>query len=284
MKRMLISFVRHEGAAFALAERVKGKVVLMGGEFQPWQDSPFKPQAMGVTLQDQSVVLEAFKRIANGKAHPISLILPDQWVRTLVFPVEDFPSKQKEALELLRWKLKKMLPLDPDVLRLRYHPLPEDIRGVTRVMVHIGLESLLSFFEEGLGAFKLKVGRISTPFWVLKALPEPQDGWGLLTLEPSLWTLGLFHKEQLLLFRQRFFTPQEIKGVLEEIDRSFTYFKRRWSLEVHHLYLWSAYPDLMDGVTQAIPLLATPLEKEPQIPELPNPIQTLLWGASSYDL
>ena len=91
---------------------------------------PLEPDVLAISpLQDNVVRPEVlFRQVralapANGKGRrrTAALILPDYCARVAVLDFDAFPSDRQEQLSLVRFRMKKSLPFDPDSAKVSYH-------------------------------------------------------------------------------------------------------------------------------------------------------------------
>jgi hypothetical protein len=115
-----------------------------------------------------------------------SLVVPNAWIRSIVLDVENLPRQRSEAEEVLRWRLKKLLPCRPEEVRLDW------LRGGGngRVLVLMALDRPLSVMEEVFAASGVHVGCVEpTALALTSLLPAESDAALLVTNEQR--TIGL---------------------------------------------------------------------------------------------
>ena len=116
--------------------------------------------AAGVTALVQR--LEA----APGEA---SFVAPNAWVRSVVIDAEELPHQREEADDVVRWRLKKLLPCRPEDVRLDY--VASGGRG--RMLVVLALDRPMAVVEETFAASGVNLGRIEPAALALTALLPP---------------------------------------------------------------------------------------------------------------
>jgi len=95
-----------------------------------------------------------------------SLVSPNSWVRSVVVDAGALPRNRQEAEEVLRWRLKKLLPCRPEDVRLDFVSGSES----GRVLVILALDRPLAVVEEAFSAAGVQLGRIETAVLALTAL------------------------------------------------------------------------------------------------------------------
>lgn len=80
----------------------------------------------------------------NG-GRKVALVVPSIWVRTHLMEFDHLPRRRAEVDDVVRWRLKKLLPVPPAQLRLVAVPLPAV--GNKRLLCMVGLENALAELE-----------------------------------------------------------------------------------------------------------------------------------------
>lgn len=151
----------------------------------------FELGPVGVLHVDRAALDDALGGLLaelEGSPGRASLVVPNCWVRSLVVEVGELPRNRDEAEELLRWKLKKLLPCRPEETRLDFVPLP----GNGRVWTLLGLEKPLAVTEEVFAGRGVEVGRLEpVVLTLLSLLPAGAEPQLLLSLDPRTFTVLL---------------------------------------------------------------------------------------------
>lgn len=106
-------------------------------------------------LSRREPLLETARRIATdtSKGGKVSVLLPDSWFRINILEFPSLPENRSEAQEMIRWSLKRTLPIKPEEMRLGYEILQKSPQ--TKVLAVAALEKTLAeieavFLEAGL--------------------------------------------------------------------------------------------------------------------------------------
>jgi hypothetical protein len=83
----------------------------------------------------------------------VSVVVPSIWVRTHLMDFDHLPRRRNEVDDVVRWRLKKLLPVPPAQLRLVAVPLPAAATGNKRLLCMVGLESALAELEAAFDRF-----------------------------------------------------------------------------------------------------------------------------------
>ena len=79
---------------------------------------------MEANLRDGTAIRQAIESAlgsVGGRSRDVIAILPDTSVRVVLLDFETLPPKRDEAEAVVRFRLKKSLPFDPDDARISYH-------------------------------------------------------------------------------------------------------------------------------------------------------------------
>jgi type IV pilus assembly protein PilM len=90
--------------------------------------------------------LEQIGERANARDANLTLVIPDSAVRVLLLDFEALPSRESEALPLVRFRLKKLLPFDADEAMVTYQIMSTS-KGVVRVLAVAIPRDVLSEYE-----------------------------------------------------------------------------------------------------------------------------------------
>src|ERR1035441_2362442 len=111
------------------------------------------PDLMEANLRDGAAIRQAIESALGSvgeRARDGIATLPDTSVRVVLLDFETLPSKRDEAEAVVRFRLKKSLPFDPDNARVSYHAQStgKGVRAVAAVVLNTVLEEYESAFRD----------------------------------------------------------------------------------------------------------------------------------------
>ena len=139
---------------------------------------PFQHGPLGGPLRDpigfRDLVAGMVKAIPGG-VREASLVLPDAWLRVTFTESGDLPKETAALDEVLRWKLRRLVPFRTDELRVdaaEVSPVP-DQEEPRRLLLGFAVEQLLAQIEEAFAAAGVRIGKISNASLSLLSAVQP---------------------------------------------------------------------------------------------------------------
>lgn len=208
----------------------------------------FQEGRLGGPLMSREAFDAALAEVSEAFSTPFkeaSLVLPDAWVRVSFTEGGDLPRDPQARLEVLRFKLKRMVPFRVEDLRVSALEVAASGDEPPRLAIAFALENLLSQLEDAFEAAGIRLGQVVATSLALLAAVEPEKGQvlALALVRPGDYTLSFVQGPDPLLQRYKNRSESVSRDLL--LTRSF--------LETEHG---------LDTVDKA--LLVAPAELEPQ--------------------
>lgn len=219
----------------------------------------FQPGLLGGPLRDPHAfgeLVAGFVRELPSPVREASLVLPDAWLRVIFSESADLPGSAEQRDDVLRWKLRRMVPFRVDELRIdavEVSPVPgqEEPR---RLLLGFAVEQLLAQIETAFDDAGVRIGHISNESLALLAAVEaPGTGgfWGLVLAEEEGYTLVFAHGGEPVLHR--------FKGLSAELPEAARTSLVQRDLRLTRNFLEELFPSAVLG---PVLLVAAP-EDEP---------------------
>jgi len=125
--------IRPEGVVAARAE--DAQAVVSAISFGLLAEGVIAPQLKGGNVVNRVAALTAVKKALEAvalKERQTTLVVPDAAVRVLLLDFDQLPTKSAEALAVVRFRLKKLLPFDADDAIVSYQ-----VMSATKGSVHV---------------------------------------------------------------------------------------------------------------------------------------------------
>jgi type IV pilus assembly protein PilM len=171
-------------------------------------DDVFTPAVVTPELTNESSLAETLRRLKmeTGRWDRASLLLPDAWFRINILDLPTLPERNNEAMEVVRWSLKRSLPLDPSTLRVAYEVLSRDDNSV-KILVVSAVDATLAALERIFAAAGIDIVLIE---------PAGLNIWNAIAIREAATT-----KDRLFFYlRERDFTTAVFRGTQPLFIRS----------------------------------------------------------------
>jgi type IV pilus assembly protein PilM len=193
------------------------------------QADTFVPGLVTPELASEGALAEGLRRMKmeTGRWDKVSVLLPDAWFRMNLLDLPSLPDKPGEAADVVRWSLKRTLPIDPSDLRVAYDVLHKET-GNVKLFVLSALEKTLAAIERVFGAAGLEVVLIEPVglnIWNAIAVRETATARDRLFLyvRETDFTTAVFRGAQPLFIRSRNLNAE--RTLQQEIRLSASYLR-----------------------------------------------------------
>jgi type IV pilus assembly protein PilM len=171
--------------------------------FEPLAVGALVPNIGEPNLRASDVVTSAI-RSALGQVSPrtrsVTVILPDTLVRVFVLDFDSLPSKAAEAMPVLRFRLRKMVPFDVEHAGLSYQILSET-KSECKVLAAVIPGPILTEYEAAVRAAGYEPGAVlSSSLAALDSIDSMESVLGA-NLSAIALTTSIINGKTLLLYR-----------------------------------------------------------------------------------
>jgi len=182
--------------------------------------------------------IESALSAVGGRSRDVIAILPDISVRAVLLDFETLPAQVEEAEAVVRFRLKKSLPFDPEDARISYHAQTTE-KGL-QVVAAVVLKTVLSEYESAFRDAGYSPGVVMPS--MLAALGAADAERPTLVVKVDARTIGIaiLDQEHLLLIR----TLENMRGVsitgdqlAEEVYPSVVFFQDTYNLNIERMYV-----------------------------------------------
>lgn len=224
-----VFFCDYESLLFTRFSRGRGSVRLANAKRYSLSPGAFSPGMLTPTLVDPQAITEAVARIRReqGKIDKASLLLPDTWFRITVFDLPSLPARAAEADEVVRWSMRKNLPVKPEEFRMAHQIIRHAGGGATALVVAV-MEKTVLAIESAFAAAQVDLVMIEPAglnLWNAIAVRQPASTSDrvLFYLRDRDFTSALFRAGAPIFVRSR--TVGEERSLQQEIRLSASYFR-----------------------------------------------------------
>ena len=131
--------------------------------------APFSPHTVKISLREQNILdpdafvtgLKSAYNLLLCRSDRVAVSLPDAVSRIMLLDLEGRFKSRAEALDLIRWKLKKSIPLDSADTQIDYQKLTVRENGDLALLVAIVSRTVISQYEDLITKAGLSPARIN---------------------------------------------------------------------------------------------------------------------------
>ncbi|MFP3940584.1 MAG: hypothetical protein ACLF0P_09785 [Thermoanaerobaculia bacterium] len=233
-----------EGLAYAAFSRSGPALALEEYRTEALDDGTFQHGLLGGPPREPQSFAEEVRSFVAGIDRPVreaTLVVPDAWLRTAFAEVGEIPANGTARQEVLRWKLKRLVPFRVDELRVRAVEVTP-VAGQQeprRLLLGFGVETLLGHLERAFASAGVHLGRITNQgLGALGALDggppsEPEELTGIVLAGEGGYTVVFRRGDEPILHRFKTFSrtmPEDarVASVRRDMRLTRTYLEEHW--------------------------------------------------------
>lgn len=156
---------------------------------------------------DRALIIAAIRETLDAVAAKgertryVTLVVPDSTTRVLLLEFDELPAKTAEALPIIRFRLKKLVPFDADHAMVSYQVMSSD-NGVMRVLAVAIPAEVLAEYESAIASAGYVTGAVlPSTLAVLAGLEERETATLVVNASRSGVTTAIVQGSTLLLHR-----------------------------------------------------------------------------------
>lgn len=192
----------------------------------------------------QKVINEGVKKF-NIYDHGVALLLPELSQRTFVFSFDALPGTSKEREQIIRFRVKKQMPLLPEDVRISYDILRT--KGRKKIISSLARSTVVSDYENFFGQLRLRIRTVGLPLLGLSHLVNwnqekdffliniEKDSFGLLAVtdsEPSL-----YRQKPLMVRKSENYLLERVQNIVQEIENTAQFIRDKEKREISSIWI-----------------------------------------------
>ncbi|MFP5206908.1 MAG: hypothetical protein ACLGSH_16270 [Acidobacteriota bacterium] len=183
------------GALTSAGEPVYAFVALPEGALAPGLDAPNLRAPEAVTAAIRAALDEV-----SPRSRAVSLVLPDLLIRVFVLDFDTLPAKTAEALPVLRFRLRKMVPFDVEHAGVSYQVLAQS-KDECRVLAAVVPGPILAEYEAAVRTAGYEPGAVLSSSLAALETIDSLEAVLAANLSAGALTTTIAAGEDLLLYR-----------------------------------------------------------------------------------
>lgn len=188
--------------------------------FQPLAHGSLLPGIGEPNLRAPEAVAAAIRTAldqVNPRSRSVTLVIPDTVVRVFVLDFDSLPAKPIEALPVLRFRLRKMVPFDVEHAGLSYQVLIEK-KNEVKVLAAVIPAAILAEYEGAVRAAGYEPGAVLPSALAALDAINSLEAVLVANLSPVALTTSITNGQDLLLYRT-LDLPEDTAPRLGEVQR-----------------------------------------------------------------
>lgn len=229
-------------------------------------NAPFPPHTLQASLREQNVLdpdafvtgLKSAYNLLLCRTTRVAVSLPDAVSKIMLLDLEGRFKSRAEALDLIRWKLKKSIPLDSADTHLDYQQLTVRENGDLALLVAIASRTVISQYEDLITKAGLSPARIDCNTFNICRLFDRR-----LSLQDDCILISFYGSTLLIVaFAQgipEFIRVKDLSGTLAtdsrvymEINSSLLVYKERFPEQPAQTVFCVASPDVAQNFQEMV--------------------------------
>jgi type IV pilus assembly protein PilM len=180
--------------------------------------APLRPGVLAAGLKppnftDRAAVASALRQaldeISVKEGGQITVVIPDAAVRVLLLDFDLLPPKAAEALPIIRFRLRKLVPFEVEDAAVSYQVMPGK-PGLVRVIVAVSPAAVLAEYESAVREAGYEPGVVLPSTLAALAAVSSEEPSLLINRNGSSVTTAITRKNELLLHRTLELTEKEM--------------------------------------------------------------------------
>ena len=216
--------IRLGGVVAARAEDASSGVISQVSRIELHAEA-IEPGLKAGNFKESGLVVAAVRRALEsvtekGLGREVTLVVPDATVRVLLLDFDSLPAKAAEALPVVRFRLKKLLPFDADDAAVSYQVMSGTRnveKGALRVVAVAIPREVLNEYEAVVREAGFEPGAVlPSTLAALAGLPEEEAATLVVNAGPQAVTTAIVENGVLLLHRSVDMSGNVQVGILAE--------------------------------------------------------------------
>lgn len=213
---------------------------IAGGMIQPSLDR--------VNIKNPSLLTEVIQEGVdkfNIYDHGVALLLPELSQRTFIFSFDTLPGTAREREQIIRFRVKKQMPLLSEDIRISYDLL--QTKGKKKIISSVARSAVVNDYEDFFGQLHLKIRTVGLPLLSLAHLINwneekdffliniEMDSFGLLAVtdsEPSL-----YRQKPLMVKQGENRLPERVQNIVQEIENTAQFIRDKEKREISSIWI-----------------------------------------------
>lgn len=208
---------------------------------EPLPDGAIVPSATQGNIVQADALRSAVRSVlarVPAQGQGVALLVPDPVIRVFILPFDTFPRRAEEALPLLRWRLKKLLPFDPEEAVISWRR-QQSREGKPEIVAAVARQKMIREYEAALEEHGLFPGVVQSSTLATLPMLDTEDTALLARMSGRNLTTVIVRGETLCVYRSTELgagaaLPQ---AVSDEVFPAVAFYQDTWGGKLQRLHV-----------------------------------------------
>lgn len=206
---------------------------------EPLPEGVVNPSATQSNILNSDALGSAIRRVlarVPAQGQHVALLVPDPVIRVFILPFDTFPRRADEALPLLRWRLKKILPFDSEEAVISWRR-QQNREGKPEIVAAVARQKIIREYEAAIEEHGLLPGVVQSSTLATLPLLDSPDATLFARMSGRNLTTVVVRGETLCVYRSTEMNEDGLtsKAILDEVFPSVAFYQDTWGGKVSRL-------------------------------------------------
>lgn len=215
----------------------------------PLKKGMIKPSFNKKNIEYPAMLEERIKEGLNKihhSNHKIACLIPELSLKAFVFSFGSLPLSRKEREQIIRFRVKKQIPLLPDDARFSFDLIRSN--NSEKILATVARASVVKEYENLFSRFRLKVRTVGVPTLSLLYLinKEKEKDFLLVNIEEDSLSLIAIVNSEISLYRLKpliasaqvnISGEQRIEEIVKEVENTVNFIEDRERKKIHSIWV-----------------------------------------------
>ncbi|MBC8358223.1 MAG: hypothetical protein H8E54_04660 [Candidatus Aminicenantes bacterium] len=226
----------------------------------PLKKGMIKPSFNKKNIEYPAMLEERIKEGLNKihhSAHKIACLIPELSLKAFVFSFGSLPPSREEREQIIRFRVKKQIPLLPDDARFSFDLIRSN--NSEKILATVARASIVKEYEDLFSRLRLKVRTVGVPTLSLLYLinREKEKDFLLVNIEEDSLSLIAIVNSEIALYRLKPFIDvaradvsrqQRIEEIVKEVENTVNFIEDRERKKIHSIWIRLGLLDTEDDI------------------------------------
>jgi type IV pilus assembly protein PilM len=249
---------------------------LVASAVEPLPEGAIVPSATQANIVNAGALSSSIRSVlarVPAEGQHVALLVPDPVIRVFILPFDTFPRRADEALQLLRWRLKKILPFDAEEAVISWRR-QQNREGKPEIVTAVARQKIIREYEAAMEEHGVLAGVVQSSTLATLPILDTEDATLLARMGGRNLTTVIVRGETLCVYRSSELgtgtgrlAPQ---AVLDEVFPAVAFYQDTWGGKVGRLRVAGfadAEHELREHLERELGCDSSPLAGPGELPE-----------------